>query len=103
MQHKLIIPDLKKAIRFYYEKIVLNNDDIRELFNNNLSNYMFNKRKREAILQMKEKKISQWSSDTVNTECAFEAWGLNITDLEKRYAKLQKLGLLPTKENSNEA
>ena len=94
MLKRFISPDLRTAIRFYYEKIVLNNDDIRELFNNNLSNYMFNKLKKEAVVRMKEKNIQQWSYDTVNTECAYEAWGLNIADLEKRYVKLQKLGLL---------
>ena len=94
------IKDLATAIRIYYEKPELTNQDIRELFNSNLSEYMLQKLKKKAGIKMAEKKVPRWSVCTVNTECAYEAWGLNITDLEKRYAKLQKLGMLEAPQNA---
>jgi len=30
----------------------------------------------------------------VNTKSAYKAWGIDINDLEKRYAKLKKLGMM---------
>ncbi len=32
-----------------------------------------------------------WNSSRINTKVAYEAWGLDIADLEHRYKKLQEL------------
>lgn len=43
---------------------------------------------------MNENDVPQWNALRVNTKTAYEAWGLNIDDLERRYRKLQKLSLI---------
>jgi len=40
---------------------------------------------------MNERSTPVWNAQRVNTEIAYEAWGLNITDLERRLKKLKAL------------
>ena len=35
-----------------------------------------------------------WNARMVDTETAFKAWGLDIANMERRYAKLQKYGFV---------
>lgn len=42
-----------------------------------------------------------WNALAVNTDCAFEAWGLNINDLERRYIKLRKYGMVNYEKPNN--
>jgi hypothetical protein len=44
--------------------------------------------------EMDERGMTRYNNTTVNTDVAFEVWGLNIADLERRYSKLRKYGMV---------
>ena len=95
VEHKIRVPQIKSletAIRIYYERIELRNGDIREIFGS-LGSKTICGLKQAAKDRMKENDIPSWDAKAVNTEAAFEAWGLDIDDLEKRLNKLKKLNL----------
>lgn len=82
--------DIGLAVRMYYEKIVLTTSDIKELFGN-IGASTVTKYKNKAKQVMAEENVMPWNSSSVDTVCAYKAWGLDIADLEHRYAKLKKL------------
>lgn len=84
------ITSLETAIRLYYERIELSNSDIRELFGK-LAPATIKSLKNKALAIMTERNTPVWNVRRVNTEIAYEAWGLNITDLERRLKKLKAL------------
>ena len=84
------ITSLETAIRLYYERIELTNSDIRELFGP-LANSTVKRLKEKAELLMVGRNITVWNAQRVNTEIAYEAWGLNIADLERRLKKLKAM------------
>lgn len=89
------IPELgsiKVAVEMYWKKPALRNADIHMLFPN-IGKDTVQRLKKLARERTNELKKMQWSSTTVLTEDAFEAWGLNIENLEKRYSKLKRLGV----------
>lgn len=92
---RLNIPELgsiKTAVELYWQKPALRNADIHTLFPN-IGKDTVQRLKKIARARTNELNKMQWSSTTVNTPDAYEAWGLDINDLEKRYAKLKKLGV----------
>ena len=84
-------PDIKTAVQIYYTKPEIGTDDIRKLFSVGKSKAQ--RMKNEVRKVMAEKGVKVWLPYSVNTEVAFEVWGLNITDLEARLKKLQRLGM----------
>ena len=86
------ITSLETAIRLYYENLELGNTEIKELFRVASSKKILTL-KQMAKKRMEEQDIPLWNALRVNTKTAYEAWGLDINDLERRYNKLQKLGL----------
>ncbi len=94
------IRDMEAAIRIYYEKPLLFNKDIKELFGD-ISQVTVLKLKTAARDRMREKGIPDWNARAADTETAYQAWGLDIQDLEKRLYKLRKLGLLEAKEDKS--
>lgn len=93
----MYIPKLRsigEAIRIYYENIELSNAEIKQLFvsrqGENLSSATIVKLKKEVLKEAAERNMLMWEKGCVNTKLAFEVWGLDIGDLEKRWAKLQK-------------
>ena len=78
------------AIRLYYERIELSNADIEMLFGKHSSSTIA-KLKKMAQDKMIEKNIMSLNALCVNTAAAYEAWGLDINDLEYRYEKLKQL------------
>ena len=88
-----VIASLDAAIRVYYESPELNNDKIRQIFGEIKANRIANM-KRPVLEEMAIQKRKPFGLHTVNTEIAFKVWGLSIDDLERRRAKLLKLGLL---------
>lgn len=86
------ITSLETAIRLYYENLELGNTEIKELFRV-ASGKKILTLKQMAKERMEEQDIPLWNALRVNTKTAYEAWGLDINDLERRYNKLQKLGL----------
>lgn len=84
------IADLATAIRIYYSRLELNNTDIKELFPTACPGTIL-KLKRKAQELMTENGVLTYGTYSVNTKTAYVAWGLDITDIEKRYEKLKKL------------
>lgn len=82
---------LQTAIRIYYENIEIGNREINELFG--VKGQTILKLKKVAKEKMDEDKIPNWNALKVNTKTAYQAWGLDINDLEKRYNKLKELAV----------
>ena len=87
------ITNIETAIRIYYSHPEIGNAEIVQLFGkiagSTISMY------KKAVLEEQAKrgvKTSYWHS--VNTENAYEVWGIDVEDLLRRRAKLKKLGML---------
>lgn len=82
--------NFEMAIEMYYGKVELSTADICELFNG-CSLSSANKLKKIAKELMQKENRLPWNSGNVLTEVAYRAWNIDIIDLERRMAKLQKL------------
>lgn len=82
------IASVETAVRLYYEKPFLFNTDIHELFPSisPATVVRLKKRVREC-----NKNTVEYNSKSVRTTVAYETWGLDIEDLEKRLMKLKKI------------
>lgn len=89
--------DIETAIQIYYSNLELDNENIRKIFitqrGGELSSATIASLKDLARKEMRERDIPVYNGYRVNTEVAYETWGINISDLENRYKKLQKLKL----------
>ncbi len=88
------LPDVETAVRIYHENTEIGSAEIVELFGGKLSSSTVCRLKDEVRKVQIERNVKTWSSYSVNTKIAYEVWHLDIDDLEKRLAKLQKLGFL---------
>lgn len=83
------ITDLRTAIELYLKRSELSTQDIEALFGN-ISKGSMVKLKQLAREKIAEKGIRVWNPRHVNTEAAYEAWGLDIEDLKRRYRELKE-------------
>lgn len=83
------VADIRAAIELYWSKTEIGTNDICALFGTGRDRAA--KLKNVARALMEERQTINYNASRVNTEVAYEAWGLQIADLERRYAKLQKL------------
>lgn len=81
---------LEVAIKLFRTRVELSNADIEALFGKHSSSTVA-KLKKLARDKMTERSIMSRNPRCVNTEAAYEAWGLDISDLEYRYQKLKEL------------
>ena len=88
------IADLGVAVRMYYEKQMLSSKDIQALFGGRHGSATIQRLKQLAKDKMIKDNVCEWNATMVDTETAFKAWGLDITSMERRYAKLQKYGFV---------
>lgn len=88
------LSDVETAIKIYYSKIELHNEDVKELFPTVKSKATITRLKKKAREIMAENNILSYNAQAVNTQAAFMAWGLDIKDLETRYNKLKKFELI---------
>ena len=87
------VPDLKTAIQIHYQYPAgLGTKQISELFGVSPST-AFNIKK-QVLKIMNERNIKCWKSSDIHTQTAYELWGIDINDLEKRYKKLLSLGII---------
>lgn len=93
MQYK----DIDTALRIYYQHTELSNSDFRELFPG-ISQTTLARWKKEIHKMEVEGGVHRSQSRVVNTKVAYKFLGLDVDDLEKRRAKLIKLGLMPEPE-----
>jgi hypothetical protein len=82
--------DIEKAVYIYYARLDLGTEDIKGLFGD-ISATKVTQLKQIARDYGKKAGASFWSSYRVPTAEAFEAWGLDIKDLEIRNEKLKGL------------
>ena len=83
--------NIEFAVTLYYERVWLENADIKQLFNVTSSSTL-SKRRQEVIEYFKDKDVSPiHRNNKLDTWLAYEAWGLNIENLERRLRKLQKI------------
>ena len=93
MDYSVRIPPItspETAIKVYYLHPDLGNKEITELFGK-CSSATITRLKGKARDKMLELGTPVWNANRVNTQVAYEAWGLDINDLEFRYKKLQEL------------
>lgn len=92
------IPNLRSipdAIEMFYAKMTLTGDDISRLFapekGKQLSTATIDRLKKIVREYQAEHGIPLRNPRRVNTDAAYEAWGIDIRDLENRYTHLRKL------------
>ncbi len=86
------VADVDTAIRLYYSKTEIGNADIKKLFGN-LGQARISKLKQLVISEMRERDTVRYNALCVNTEVAYDVWGINIDKLTAGRKKLQQLGL----------
>lgn len=86
------IEDIGFAIKLYYSKPHISNNDISELFPHSGRNTICGLKK-AVVQKMIEKGEMRYNGLLVSTKTAYETWGIDIEDLEFRYNKLKKLAL----------
>ena len=83
--------DIEKAVLLYYERLTLSCEDIRQIFGVT---------SKSTVSRLKKQVINYWAERGKNpvfrpariiTTDAYEAWGLDIANLEHRLNKLRKL------------
>ena len=83
---------IENALLIYYSRSEIGNPEIKSLFGKNSSNTIA-RLKRYARDEMMRQKIPSFGINNVNTTVAFEAWGIDVEDLESRMQKIKALGL----------
>ena len=83
------LPDIKKALELYYTKAEISSADIRSLFSCCPSTAT--KLKKQVKEAMAKKQIKTWLPGNVDIKTAYEVWQIDVEELEKRLAKLNKL------------
>lgn len=86
------IKDFDTALRVYYANPEIGNKEMVELFGS-MSTATKTRLKKEVKDEMAKRGVKSFRDHTVNTKVAYEVWGIDITEIEKRRAKLIKLGL----------
>lgn len=84
-------PNIETAVRLYYEKSELMSADIKLLFSCGATTAT--RLKNQARQEMAKKGVHSWIPSSVNTKVAFETWGIDIADFERRLKKLRSLNM----------
>ena len=82
-------PDIEAAVKLYYGKLEIGTTDIRELFQCGKSTCL--KLKDKARVEMTKQGKEPFVPHHVSTKIAFEAWGLNIVEMEERLKKMRRI------------
>ena len=86
------ITSIDNALKIYYENAEIGNKEIRYLFGSR-SSATISRLKKIAKNEMMKRDIPTFCTNKVNTTVAFDIWGIDIADLEKRMQKIQELNL----------
>lgn len=86
------ITSIDTALAIYYKNLELGNADINMLFGKR-SSATIARMKKAVKLEMDKMNMNAYSSNKVNTKIAFQTWGLDVEDLEKRKLKIEALNL----------
>lgn len=93
MRKSIQISDVETAVRIYYAYPEIGNDEISKLFGTSCRSTLTSL-KTKAREEMNNENVKSFRTYTVNTKCAYRAWGLNIKELERDLKKLRDLGFL---------
>ena len=94
-KHRVRVPqvaDISAAIRLYYEHTEIGNKDIRAIFGD-MGNGRIGRLKQLALEAMHERGTVHYNAQYVNTEVAYDAWGIDIKRLERGIERLNKLNI----------
>jgi len=86
------ITSIDNALKIYYANAEIGNKEIRYLFGNRSSGTI-SRLKKIAKDEMNKRDIFSYGSNKVNTVVAFDIWGIDVKDLEKRMKKIKELNL----------
>ena len=86
------ITSIDNALKIYYSHSELGNKEISSLFGQ-LSSATTAKLKKLVKDEMNIREILSYGLNKINTTVAFDVWGIDINDLEKRRKKLKALEL----------
>lgn len=84
-------PDIETAVRIYYSMVEIGTKEIKELFSvgSTCATTMKNKVREE----MAKRGVRNYYPNSIKTDIAFEVWGLDIEELERRLKALRRLKL----------
>ena len=86
------ITNIDNALKVFYENAEIGNKEIKCLFGNR-SSATIAKLKKIVNTEMIKRDMPTFGMYKINTAIAFEVWGIDIIDLEKRRKKIQELSL----------
>ena len=107
-KHRVRVPqvaDISAAIRLYYEHTEIGNKDIRAIFGDMANGSYpitikaaYNDENGTALKQlaleaMHERGTVHYNAQYVNTEVAYDVWGIDIKRLERGIERLNKLNI----------
>ncbi len=85
------VSSIRTAVEIYYTYNDLSTKDVMRLFD--CSSTKARQLKKPVQALMRERKIMQKTECCIDTETAFEAWGIDIASLERKLARAEKLGI----------
>lgn len=89
------LADFDTVLKIYYENTEIGHQKIKQLFVPDKGKNISSATVRQLFVAVAEEEVKRgtpkWSSHRVNTRVAFEVWGIDIDDVERRKKKLDKL------------
>lgn len=89
---RLPVHNIDAALRAYYGKGYLNNNDIGEIFGTTTKSTIY-EMKRPVIAEERKREYPVVVPFHVCAKIAFEVWGIDVAELERNKKKLDALGL----------
>lgn len=86
------ITSIDNALKIYYNHSEIGNKEMTALFGRR-SSATISRLKRIAKAKMNDSGIISYGANKVNTAVAFDAWGIDIFDLERRKKKIKELNI----------
>ena len=86
------ITNINTALKIYYTNSELGNKEITDLFGRR-SSATVSRLKRVVKDEMSIRSILSYGANKVNTDVAYDVWGIDVKDLEKRMRKIRELEL----------
>ena len=86
------ITSIDIALKIYYNHAEIGNKEITALFGRH-SSATISRLKKVVKSEMNKIDMPSYGANKVNTAVAFEVWGIDKNDLEKRMKKIKELNL----------
>ena len=86
------VTSIENALKIYYNHVEIGNAEMSVLFGRRSTNTLA-QLKKEVKREMDNRGVHSYGLYKVNTAVAFETWGIDVADLEKRKKKIKELNL----------